>query len=119
MAIMEDCLEGDIFHIVSGRPKLLEDLIDFIKEFFSIDGIRTAGPEEFERMPKTGIESLFSGYISSYTPYINDSRIFRNEKAEAILGKRSISCPDFDFQSFSRCMSYALSVDWGKKLFRD
>jgi nucleoside-diphosphate-sugar epimerase len=119
MAIMEDCLEGDIFQIVNGRPKRLGELIDYTKEFFSVNGIRTAGEEEFRRIPKTALEALFGGYIAAYMPYINDSRIFLKEKAEAILRRNYITCPDFDFQAFSRCMRYAVSVDWGKKLFRN
>ena len=116
-AIMEDCLEGDIFHIVSKRPKTIEDLIEFSGRYFGVEGIRTAGPEEFRRKPRSGLESLFGGYISLYLPYMNDKRTFVNEKAAAILRKRSLSCPDFDYQALSRCMRYALSVDWGKKLY--
>jgi len=119
MAIMEDCLEGDIFQIVNGRPKRLGELIDYTKEFFSVNGIRMASQEEFRRIPKTALEELFGGYIAAYMPYINDSRIFLKEKAEAILRRNYITCPDFDFQAFSRCMGYAVSVDWGKKLFRN
>ncbi len=118
-AIMEDCLEGDIFHIVSKRPKGIEDLIEFSGQYFGVEGIRTAGPEEFGRKPRSGLESLFGGFISLYLPYMNDKRTFVNGKAAAILRKRSISCPDFDYQALSRCMSYALSVDWGKKLYSD
>jgi nucleoside-diphosphate-sugar epimerase len=115
-AIMEDCLEGDIFHIVSGRPKGIEDLIEFSGQYFGVEGIRTADPDEFGRKPRSGLESLFGGFISLYLPYMNDRRTFVNGKAAAILQKRSISCPDFDYQTLSRCMSYAVSVDWGKKL---
>jgi nucleoside-diphosphate-sugar epimerase len=119
MAIMEDCLEGDIFHIVNGRPKRLGELINYTKEFFSVTGIRTAGQEEFRRIPRTALEELFGGYIAAYMPYINDSRVFSKEKAEAILQRNHILCPVFDFRAFSRCMRYAVSVDWGKKLFRN
>jgi len=31
--------------------------------------------------------------------------------------RQNITCPDFDFEVFSRCMIYALAIDWGKKLF--
>lgn len=116
-AIMEESLAGDIFHIVSSRPKRLEELIDYGQEMFKIKGFRAVDKESFEREPVNGLEVLFNGYLDVYRPYLRDTRQFDNRKTEAILKKRNISCPDFDFEVFSRCMEYALAVEYGKKLF--
>jgi nucleoside-diphosphate-sugar epimerase len=116
-AIMEESLAGDIFHIVSLCSKRLEDLIDYGQRLFKIKGFRTVDKESFEREPVNGLEVLFNSYLDVYQPYLRDTRQFDSKKTEVILKKQNISCPDFNFEVFTRCMEYALLVDWGKKLF--
>jgi hypothetical protein len=48
---------------------------------------------------------------------MKDTRIFENGKTREILRRRGITCPDFDYTLFSRCMRYAVEVDWGARLF--
>jgi nucleoside-diphosphate-sugar epimerase len=115
LTIMEESLAGDIFHIVSSRPKCLEDLIDYGQEMFKIKGFRTVDKESFEREPVNGLEVLFNSYLDVYQPYLRDTRQFDSKKTETILKKRNMSCPDFNFEVFTRCMEYALEVDWGKR----
>jgi hypothetical protein len=85
---------------------------------FHIRGIRACYAEDFEKVPRNGLEILFDSYLEAYGPYIRDSRIFENKKAESILRKRNITCPDFDFDIFSRCMRYALDSGWGSRLLK-
>jgi nucleoside-diphosphate-sugar epimerase len=118
MAIMDECLDGGIFHIVNDKLKRIEDLIDYTQRMFHIRGIRACRAEDFEKAPRNGLEILFDSYLEAYAPYMRDSRIFENQKAGSILKKRNILCPDFDFDIFSRCMRYALEAGWGAKLFR-
>ena len=117
VAIMEDCLEGGIFHIINTRTKPIEEIIDHVRRFFRVKGIRAVPCETFVEFPRNGLEVLFDHYIRAYGPYIRDTRIFENSRAEAILRKRNIGCPDFDYDVFSRCMQYALDVGWGTRLF--
>ena len=111
-AIMEESLSGDIFHIVSSSPKRLQDLIDYGQEMFKIKGFRTVDRESFKQEPLNGLEVLFNSYLDVYQPYLRDTRQFDSKKTDTILKKRNISCPDFDFEVFTRCMEYALSVEW-------
>ena len=60
------------------------------------------------------MEALVEKHLDTYFPYIQDARIFRQDKADALLGRRAISCPTFDYAMFERCVSYALDTDWGK-----
>jgi len=115
-AIMEESLEGDIFHIVSSAPKRLEEIIAYGQEVLKVKGVRTVDKESFEQEPANGLEILFSSYLEIYRPYLGDTRWFDSGKTEAILKKRNITCPDFDMECFSRCIEYALEVDWGRKL---
>jgi len=47
---------------------------------------------------------------------MRDKRTFAMDKARGILAKRAITCPESNFEVFSRCMNYALEVDWGANL---
>ncbi len=111
-SILEESLAGDIFHIVSSSPKRLEDLIAFGQELFKIKGFRTVDRKSFEQEPVNGLELLFNGYLDVYQPYLRDTRQFDSKKTDDILKKRNISCPDFNFEVFTRCMEYALEVEW-------
>ena len=117
MAIMEEAIEGDIFHIVGKDLKSLDDLVDYTRRFFKITGIRTVDRDEFDIIPKNAFDILFSRYIDIYQPYMRDTRVFGSEKADAILGKKGIRCPGFDYDVFERCMTYAVEMDWGKRLY--
>ncbi|OPY78194.1 MAG: Linear gramicidin synthase subunit D [Syntrophorhabdus sp. PtaU1.Bin153] len=116
MAIMEDCLEGGIFHIVNTRTRPIEEIIDYVRRLFRVAGIRVVPCEDRANLPRNGLEVLFDHYIRVYEPYIRDTRIFENSRAEAILKKRNIACPEFDYDAFSKCMQYAVDVDWGTRL---
>ena len=116
-AVLEESLAGDIFHIVNPAPKRLEDIIAYGQEMFNVKGIRTVDKKSFAQEPGNGLEILFNSYMRIYQPYLRDTRQFDAGKTEAVLRKRNITCPVFDFDCFCRCMEYALAVDWGKKLY--
>jgi len=114
MAVMEDRPEGGIFHIVNTRTTPIGEIIGHVERFFGIEGIRAVSPGEFR---KNSLEVLFEHYVRAYGPYIKDTRTFENSRAEAVLKKRGIECPDFNYDIFSRCMSYALDMGWGARMF--
>jgi nucleoside-diphosphate-sugar epimerase len=108
--------EGDIFHLVSAQPSHPGDIIAYINRFMNLDGIETVIPEAFEKRPKNTLEILFDNFLDIYWPYIFDPREFVQDRASAVLSGRGILCPPFDYPAFCRSMTYALEVDWGKKL---
>jgi nucleoside-diphosphate-sugar epimerase len=117
MAIMDESLAGDVFHIVNRSLVTIETLADYTSRFFGIDGIRAAPPDAFIAAPKNALEKLFDRFVEAYGPYMKDTRIFENGRAEAILAKRRITCPEFGYDIYSNCMRYAIEVEWGAKLF--
>lgn len=117
MAIMEESLEGNIFHIVSDKPKKLERIIGYAKKLFLLDGIRAVSKKDFQEQHKNSLEILFDNYIKVYGPYIRDTRVFSEANTKPILRRRNISCPEFTYDIFKKCMSYAVEVDWGRRLF--
>ena len=117
MAIMEDGLEGGIYHIANPRSTALEDLVAFGKRRFELAGIEACGPEGFAGRPKNALEILYESYLEIYRPYMQDTRSFDMTNAAPILERHGLRCPAFDYDMFARCMAYALEVDWGSKLF--
>ncbi|HUH65937.1 MAG TPA: SDR family oxidoreductase [Syntrophales bacterium] len=112
MAIMDDCTEGGIFHVVNQRLKRVEDIINYTKRLFNISGIEACHAEEFTGKSKNALEVIFDRYLDVYGPYMRDTRIFEGRKTEHILSRNKVVCPDFDFEVFSRCMKYALEREW-------
>jgi len=119
MAIMEASLDGDVFHIVSKDPKRLDDLVAYTQRFFHITGIRAVEKGQLRETDRNAFEILVERYIDIYKPYMQDTRVFACEKADAILNRKKIHCPGFDYEIFKRCMTYAVDVDWGNRLYEE
>ncbi|NQT74427.1 MAG: SDR family oxidoreductase [Chloroflexi bacterium] len=119
MAIMEESLDGDIFHIVNNEPTMLADLIDYTQTLFDINGMRAVRKEDLEVVPKNALETVVHAYLDIYSPYMRDMRIFGTEKVDAILSRKGVTCPKLDYDIFERCMRYAVQADWGNKLFEN
>jgi nucleoside-diphosphate-sugar epimerase len=119
MALMEECIDGGVFHIVNQRTVRIEDLIDYTSRLFKIGGMEPCRPVAFIGKPKNALEILFDTYLEVYGPYMRDTRTFEDQKAQAILSGKNVVCPAFDFEVFSRCMKFAIECKWGTELFED
>ncbi len=117
MALFEDGCEGGIYHIANPRPTRIEDIIGYGKRHFRFEGIEPCGPEAFIGRQKNALEILYDTYLEVYRPYMQDERRFEATNAAPILEKHGLVCPTFDYEVFARCMTYAVEVDWGSKLF--
>ena len=114
MAIMESGPEPGIFHIVNNSPNSLEDITNFFSTEFRVKSFHSASKEEFEKNPPNALDILFSEYLKMYGPYIRDKRKFDDRRTRSILDNFNIHCPRFDQKIFSKCMNYAVSVNWKK-----
>ena len=119
MAIMEDSLEGDIFHLVSRKPGTIDKIIRFTHTMFSITGISAPQNPDFDERPRNTLEKMVASYIDLYRPYFTDERVFDDEKAGKILKRHNITCPELDYELFQKCISYGIQVEWGKQLFKN
>ncbi len=117
MAIREECLDGDIFHIVNPKLVKISDLIEYTQKMLRISGMRAASAKDFARTSRNALEILFYSYLEAYAPYIRDTRLFDQKKADAILRPRGITCAAFNDEIFFRIMDYAIESAWGAKLF--
>jgi nucleoside-diphosphate-sugar epimerase len=116
MAIMEDELEGGIYHIANPRPTRIEDIVAFAKRHFRLEGVETCGAEDFSGRPKNALEVLYDSYLEAYRPYMQDLRTFEIKNAVPAMEKRGLECPEFSYDVFTRCMDYALETNWGAGL---
>ncbi len=114
-AIMKECLDGGIFHIVNRTSTRIEDLIHYVRQLFKVAGIEPYQIEPSGVKTRNSLETLFDTYIDIYGPYIRDTRTFDDRNAQTILSSKGVVCPDFDFELFSRCINYAISCEWGEK----
>jgi nucleoside-diphosphate-sugar epimerase len=119
MAILEDGLDGGIYHIVNPGATMIEDIVDHAKCFFRLDGIETCGPEGFDARPKNALEALYDAYLDVYRPYMQDVRTFEVKNAAPALERHGLECPAFSYEVFARCMEYALETDWGARFHHD
>lgn len=115
-AIMENAVDGGIFHITNDKTKPVSDIIDYIRKYFHITGVQAVETQNYPTGPQNRLEILFNRYTEIYRQYMQDERIFDNARAVAILKPQGILCPDFDYSIFSTCMGYAESVNWENPL---
>jgi hypothetical protein len=117
LALMEGAPGGGIFHVVNGRAKRIEDIIDYSRRHFRLTGVRACTPDESKGNPQNPLESLYDHYVEAYGPYMRDTRVFETARSRPILEARGIVCPEFDYEIFARCMDYAVETGWGSRLF--
>jgi nucleoside-diphosphate-sugar epimerase len=116
LALMEGAPEGGIFHITNGRPTRVEDIIDYGSRLFHLTGIRACGEEEFKARPRNPLETLYEHYVEAYGPYMRDMRVFDSTRSRPLLERRGLVCPEFTYEIFARCMTYAVEAGWGARL---
>jgi len=117
MAVLEDGLEGGIYHIANPRSTKIEAIVEYAERLFHLDGIGACGPEAFAVQPKNALERLYDSYLDAYRPYMQDLRTFDIRNAAPALEKRGLVCPEFNYDIFARCMNYAVETGWGTRLF--
>ena len=116
MAVREGGLDGGIYHIVNPRSTGIGELVAYAQRFFRIGGLEAGGPEDFATRPRNALETLYDSYLEAYRPYMQDVRTFDVANTAAILGSQGPACPEFGYDVFARCMSYAVETDWGTKI---
>jgi nucleoside-diphosphate-sugar epimerase len=118
-AIREGTSDSGVFHIVNSRQTRLEDIIEYAQALFHIRGISACPAQEMEGKPQNALEAVFETYLEAYGPYMRDRRIFGTARAGPILDKKGLRCPDLTYDSFKRCLDYAVQCGWGARLFQE
>ena len=116
LALMEAAPAGGIFHIVNSALKRIEDIVDYSSRLFRLTGIKACAAQEFKEAPRNPLEALYEHFVEAYGPYMRDTRVFEMAESRRILERQGVVCPEFDYDVFARCMTYAVEVDWGARL---
>ena len=115
LSILEKPVTETFYHITGHTPESTARLASYTERFLNITGIEVVVGTPHMENPRNPPEELFDHFIKAYRPYISDKRIFIRENTDrAACGDLPT---DFSYEIFQRCMAYAVSVDWGKKLF--
>ncbi len=116
-ALMEGAPSGGIFHIVNRKLTRIEEIVDYSSRLFRLKGIRACTAEQFDGTPKTPLEKVYDRLLEAYRPYMLDQRLFDRERSGPLLARKGLVCPEFAYEIFARCMTYAVESEWGAKLF--
>lgn len=118
MAIMDNCLEGDIFHIVAGDNTIsIDKIVEYVNRYFNIQGIESMPVKEIDENNRTPLEKLLDSYIEIYKPFFHDTRTFDDTNTKKYLKKYNITRSFVEYENFAKCLDYASEVNWGKSLF--
>ncbi len=115
LSIIEKPGTETFYHITSNKPESMVRLASYTECFLNITGIEIVlGTSDADEM-RNPAEELFDHFIKAYRPYLSDKRVFiRKNTDRATCG---LFPPDLSYEIFQRCMAFAVSADWKKKLF--
>jgi nucleoside-diphosphate-sugar epimerase len=113
--IIENPIPGRIYHLTNHNPPTLEDIVVYNEKLMKIKGIEVCYGKSVDSFPRNPAEELFDRFIAPYHPYLADDRKFESSNTDNVTG--NLNPPEFTFQIFSRCMEYAVKVDWGESIF--
>jgi nucleoside-diphosphate-sugar epimerase len=115
LSIIEKPGTNTFYHITSNTPESMVRLASYTERFLNITGIEIVlGTSDADEM-RNPAEELFDHFIKVYRPYLSDKRVFLRENTDrATCG---VFPPDLSYDIFQRCMTFAVSANWGKKLF--
>ena len=114
-SIMEKSEPDSFYHITSHNPETLKQLVLYTQRFLNVTGIKVIIGKSGADEMRNPAEELFDHFIKVYRPYLSDKRIFMRDNVDKATG--GILPPDFTYEIFRKCISYAISADWGEKLF--
>jgi len=116
LSIISAEADGTIYNVTSDSPVTLDLLADYTSRFLRIDGVEAVKGESSPELMRNAAEEMFDHYIKVYRPYLSDRRIFKRDNTDIITA--GMQPPLLSYEVFRRCMEYAVSVEWGKKIFK-
>lgn len=115
LSILEKPITETFYHITNNSSVTMATLAAYTELFLNITGVEivigTSSDDEMRNSP----EELLDHFIRPYLPYISDRRVFLRENTS--MATCGALPPDLSYEIFQRCMSFAVSVDWGRSLF--
>jgi 2-alkyl-3-oxoalkanoate reductase len=113
-AILQSSRPGT-YHLTLSKPIQLAELQDIFRQLFNLVGGRLVGPEDFERIAPTRLESLYRKAAGYYEPYLRAEPAFDRTQTDRILSTDDMPEPTIDSAFVKRLLVYARSAQWGKR----
>lgn len=116
-AILEDSLDGGIFHVTNPTPTYLQKTLENFCKLHNIEGLQAITEEEFKQKEPNVIEKLYQEYMDIYRPYFRDTRIFNIDNTLSYTSPKGIEIGQLSNEEvFNRCVEFATKVKYGKLL---
>jgi len=114
LSIIEKTSHGGIYHITTDAPSPPETLVAFAERFLNICGVEIVCGNSYNKIMRNPPEELFNRFIEPYRPYMSDGRSFERKNTDAATGGASV--PACSYETFGRCMEFAVAADWGGRV---
>lgn len=115
--IIENPVPGGIYHLTSNTPAKLEAIALYNEQLLKVKGVEIIYGKPKEHISLNPAEELFDRFIEPYRPYLSDNRLFERNNTD--LATSNLHPPVFTYEIFSRCMEYAIEVNWGERIFSE
>ena len=106
------------YHITHPSPTKLSHLRQILADLFEVPGARLVHKQDFNKAEPTRLERMYQETASYYEPYLMGEPVFDRTNTDRALRGANLKVSEIDNQFFSRLLSYARGVRWGKKHFR-
>ena len=117
LAVMEHPADNLVYQVASDTPLTMSALSEYTLRYLKVKGVELVYAPPDEQMPRSTIETLFDRFIEPYRPYLSDIRRFEWNNTRSAVG--GMTPPVLTYELFSKCMDYAMAVEWGKRLFEE
>lgn len=115
LSILEKPITETFYHITNNSSVTMATLAAYTERFLNITGVEIVIGTPIDDEMRNSPEELLDHFIRPYLPYISDRRVFLRENTNMVTG--GALPPDLSYEIFQRCMSFAVSADWGRNLF--
>lgn len=105
---------GGIYHLTPDAPPSLDRLGRWMASAFAPLAPEAASAESFEAEPADGRERLPARGLGVYEPYLYCRTRFDTYHVRRALHGTGVRVPTVDETVWSRCLTYARGVDWGR-----
>lgn len=113
LVLIDRAEAGAVYHLTSDKPGTPDELAAYCEAFLKIRGLEIIyGPRDGTALNPP--EALLNKFIEAYRPYLADTRSFDRARTERATG--GLRVPELTYESFARCMDYAVRVSWGADL---
>ena len=105
----------DTYHITHPSPIRLFQLRQIFADLFDIPGARFVHLSDFQKKQASRLERTYQEATSYYLPYFMGEPVFDRTNTDRALSDTHLHVPQMNTEFFSRLLSYARRVKWGRK----